>query len=84
MSWRRVCRDLPEGRPILISYGELSVVALAFRADYYYPEMTFMDARTFEILPTPSHWMPVPESPQREASVGRKPSASRSGRRHQG
>ena len=54
MSWHRVCGDVPEGRPILI------LCDLAVRAGVraiYYPYMTFMDARTFEILQR-SPWMP--------------------------
>jgi hypothetical protein len=68
MGWHRVCRDVPEGELILVSYGEQVVVALAFPADYYFPEMTFMDARTFDILPLPTHWMKLPEPPQAETS----------------
>ncbi|HYJ29337.1 MAG TPA: hypothetical protein VEW25_03245 [Allosphingosinicella sp.] len=47
-----------------MSYGEQVVVALAFPSDYYCPQMTFMDARTFEILPIPSHWMALLDRPQ--------------------
>lgn len=71
MRWRPVCGDVPEGEPILVSYGDQAVVALAFHPDYYCPEMTFMDARTFEILPIPSHWMPLPDRPKTESPAGR-------------
>ena len=77
MTWRRVCRDVPEGEAILVSYGGQAVVALAFPADDYCPAMTFMDARTFEILPIPSHWMPLPDRPRTEWAGGRRASASR-------
>jgi hypothetical protein len=63
MTWRAVGADVPEGKPILVAYGEQVVVALSFPGDDYFPEATFMDARTFEILPIPSHWMPLPEPP---------------------
>jgi hypothetical protein len=69
MTWHRVCRDIPEGEPILVSYGDQVVVALAFPPDYYCREMTFMDARTFDILPIPSHWMRLPDRPQAETSA---------------
>jgi len=63
MDWRSVSKDVPEGEPILISDGRQAVVALAFRGDYYYPHMTFMDARTFDVLPTPSHWTAIEQPP---------------------
>lgn len=65
MIWRPVSEDMPEGAPILVACGDQAVVALAFPGDYYFPDMTFMDARTFDILPTPSHWAriePLPSS----------------------
>ena len=77
MSWRRLGRDVPEEEPILVCYGDLAVVALAFPADYYCPEMTFMDARTFDILPLPSHWMPLPARPRPDWATGRDASVSR-------
>lgn len=64
MIWHPVCRNVPEGEPILVSYDGMAVVALAFPPDYYFREATFMDARTFEILPVPSYWMPLPDRPQ--------------------
>ena len=63
MTWRPVGGDIPEGKPILIAYPDLVVVALAYPGDDYCPEMTFMDARTFEILPIPPYWMELPEPP---------------------
>lgn len=77
MTWRPVGRNIPEGESVLVSYGEKAVVALAFPADYYCPEMTFMDARTHEILPIPSHWMPLPDRPQTERIAGRDASVPR-------
>lgn len=68
--WYPVCRNIPEGEPILVFDGAQAVVALAFPPDYYCPEMTFMDARTFEILPIASHWMPLPDRPQAERKGG--------------
>jgi hypothetical protein len=72
MTWRADCRDVPEGQPILVWTGEDAVVALAFAGDDYFPDTTFMDARTFEILPTPSHWMPLPEGPGGERPPSRR------------
>jgi hypothetical protein len=77
MTWHPVSRNVPEGEPILVYSGEQVVVALAFPADYYWPEMTFMDARTFEILPIPSYWMPLPDLPQAERSAGPAASVAR-------
>jgi hypothetical protein len=77
MGWKRVSRDVPEGEPILVSYGDRAVVALAFPADYYCAEMTFMDARTYEILPIPTHWMVLPEAPEEEQSGSEPASVSR-------
>ncbi|HEY0013726.1 MAG TPA: hypothetical protein VGB79_12845 [Allosphingosinicella sp.] len=76
MRWRRISRDVTEGEPILVSYGNQCVVALAFPADSYCREMTFMDARTFEILPIPLHWMPLPEAPAAQNCRGRRASIS--------
>jgi hypothetical protein len=77
MTWNPLCRDVPEGKPILVCYGEQAVVALAFAADDYFPEMTFMDARTFDILPLPSHWMQLPDRPRAERSAARTALVSR-------
>jgi hypothetical protein len=77
MRWRRVCRDIPEGEPILVSDGARAVVALAFAGDSYFPDMTFMDARTFDILPKPTHWMPLPERPLARAEEQRAAPAPR-------
>ena len=63
MSSLLVCRDVPEGELILVSHRERAVVALAYLPDNYFPEMTFLDARTFDILPTPSYLMPLPHPP---------------------
>jgi hypothetical protein len=67
--WYPLSRNIPEGQPILVFDGEQAVVALAFPPDYYCLEPTFMDARTFEILPLPSHWMPLPDRPQSDGAV---------------
>lgn len=77
MRWQRVSRDIPEGVPILVSCAGQAVVALAFRGDYYFPEATFMDARTCDILPVPSHWMPLPDKPQAQEPARREVSARR-------
>jgi hypothetical protein len=77
MRWRRVCRDIPEGEPILVCDGVRSVVALAFPGDSYFPETTFMDARTFDILPQPTHWMPLPERPLADVQEGQQAPAPR-------
>jgi hypothetical protein len=69
MRWRAVCRDVPEGEPILVSYGEQTVVALAFPPDRYFPDLTFMDARTFEILPIPAFWMRLPPRPEAKGAA---------------
>ena len=69
MKWQPVSPELPKGEPILVCYDRVAVVALAFQGDYYYPDMTFMDARTFEILPIPTHWMPLPERPGTDTPV---------------
>jgi hypothetical protein len=70
MVWRRVSKDVPEGKPILVACGDQAVVALAFPGDYYFPDMTFMDARTFDILPTPSHWTTIEPLPSSQLSGG--------------
>jgi hypothetical protein len=62
---------------MLVCYGDQVVVALAFPPDDYCSEPTFMDARTFEILPIPTHWMPLPDRPQTEKPAGETPSAPR-------
>lgn len=69
MAWRSVSNDVPEGEPILVSCDGQAVVALAFPGDYYYPQTTFMDARTFDILPTPTHWMAIENPPPARLAV---------------
>lgn len=77
MQWRRVCRNIPKGEPLLVCDGRMAVVALVFPGDYYFPEMTFMDARTFDILPVPTHWMPLPERPAADAAADDASAAQR-------
>lgn len=68
---------MPEGEPVLVCYDDQAVVALVFPPDSYCPETTFMDARTFEILPVPTHWMRLPERPPAAARADDRPPARR-------
>ena len=54
----------PAGVPVLIWSGEAFAVAVLVQGeDAGGPWRVFMDARSDEILPWPSHWMRLPPAP---------------------
>ncbi|CAA9238745.1 MAG: hypothetical protein AVDCRST_MAG93-1227 [uncultured Chloroflexia bacterium] len=58
MEWRALTDDLPKGE-VLVWLGNRAAVAVVVPADDSSPESIFMDARTCDLLPWPSHWMPI-------------------------
>ena len=58
MEWRRLTDDLPEGEA-LIWLGDRAAVAVLVPADDRHSSPTFMDARTSDLLPWPTHFIPI-------------------------
>ncbi len=62
--WIPVEQNPPVATPLLIwSNGACAVAVVVEGTDESGPWQVFMDARSDEILPWPSHWMQLPHPP---------------------
>lgn len=62
--WIPVAQCPPVGLEVLIwSNGACAIAVCVDGANEDGPWRVFMDARSDEILPWPSHWMPLPPAP---------------------
>jgi hypothetical protein len=58
MQWHPLTNELPKGE-VLVWLGDRAAVAVLVPADENYDAPSFMDARTSDLLPWPTHFMPL-------------------------